>query len=320
MKTFMKKYTLLLLLSFCVFSIQITGERRSVEALAGRTESLKSLRYKYVLKQPDANSSEEWKEIAGKVWVCSGPFTVIGSGNKYYWRFFENEEGEYWLRVIYNIPPSAWGAKKAKPEVAVMLEQIELDKHFIRKVNCKPRGITWGILRDKLIVPAVVRVEPKKWVYSRFTREEDKHEEYCYEFDNELKSGSFGKFKSTYKKKYSRGEPKVIEGGDYRGQYTCTKIKGRKEILVSFSDMIDKANISGNHLNRALYIDLENGVGFFDKGRYLKNIEKGWTLPKQNHPDWQIFHKETETYEPILLKFLSDCEKQTQNCTVETKK
>lgn len=314
MNTF-SKICLFLLAGFfliCVCSFAAKGKRGS---------SNRPVRWSYNLKQPKVDASEEWKKVAGKVWVCSSRFTVTGSGTIYYWRFFENQEGQYWSRVSYHIPLRSWNGKIG-PEIFVELEQIELDKHFIRRVNRSPRGITWGISGDTLIVPAVVKAEPKKWIYSRFTRE-GKHEEYFYEFENELKTGSFGKFKFTYEKKYGRGEPEVIEREDYTGQYTCAEIKGRTEIMVRFSDMryVNKTAIPVSYDSRFWYVNLENGVGFFDKGPDPKASEKGWYLPKLNYPDWRIFHKETKTNKPLLLKFLSDYEeKEAPKDSVGSKK
>ena len=301
MKTFLKICLLFLVgcLLICVCSLAVKAQRGS---------SNQPARWNYNLKQPKLYASEEWKAVAGKVWVCKSPFTVTGSGNVYYWRFFENQEGQYWSRVIYHIPRHSW-KRKVKSEMTVELEQIELDKHFIIRVNRSPRGITWGILGDRLIVPAVVKVQPTKWVYSRFTRK-GKHEEYSCVFEKELETGSSGKFKLRYEKKHGRGDPEVIEREDYTGQYTCAEIKGRAEIMVRFSDVqyADKAAISVNFGSSAWYVNLERGVGFFDKGTHLKKIERGWNLPEENYPDWQIFHKETETNERILFKFLGDRE------------
>ncbi len=296
------KICLLLLVGFFVICVC------SFVAKAQRGGSNRPARWNYNLKQPKTDASKEWKTVAGKVWVCKSPFTVTGSGNIYYWRFFENQEGQYWSRVVYHIPRHSW-KRKVKPEITVELEQIELDKHFIRKVNRSPRGITWGVLGDTLIVPAVVKAGPKKWVYSRFTRK-GKHEEYSCEFENELKTGSSGRFKLTYEKKHGRAYPEVIKREDYKGQYTCAEIKGRAEIMVRFSDVryVNKAAFSASFGSSAWYVNLESGVGFFDKGTQLKRIEKGWSLPEENYPDWRLFHKETETNKQILFKFLSDYE------------
>ena len=81
--------------------------------------------------------------------------------------------------------------------------------------------------------------------------------------------------------------------------------------MVLFSDVrcVSKPSISVSDGSRGLYINLENGVGVRLSGKYLKTVEKrGWKLPKENHPDWQIFETETKTSDQMLLKLLSDSE------------